>query len=174
MAKARTGRVDVYPNRAMFSVLMSAANTLTFQQIRFGMGIFAGTALIISKIEWFILAPIAELIAAADSIRIAMTNRDDLAAIDADNMNVLVLKVMNMMSSGTPANAALFEQPLVSDYSTLPGGGLIVPANPMFIALTSVGLTTAAEVDAIMYYTTKTLADADYIELVQSLIPVNI
>ena len=174
MAKRAVGRADVYPNRAFFSVLMSAANALTFTPIRFGTGIFQGTALIISRLDWYVQGPLNEVADTSDEIAMALTNRDDLVALKSNNMNILALNVLNVFASGTPASAQIFQNPMISDFSGLPGGGLIFPANPLFMALHSTGLASAAEVDCMMYYTTKTLADADYIELVQSLIPVNI
>jgi len=172
MAKVRA---DIYPNRAIFHVSQTTANDLSFQQVRFGMGIFTGTALILQRVEWFPdQAWNDSMVVAADFTEFAMTNRDDLAELEGDNMNVLLLKQHKIFVSGTPATAFLNELPIISDYSGLPGGGLIFPANPLFIAIHTTGFTSAITLKAVMYYLTKQLTDADYIELVQSLIPVNI
>ena len=164
---------DLFVNRAIFSLTMSAANTITFEQVRFGLGVFTGTALIVHRVDWH-LESAAELITAGDNMQLALTNREDLAALQAHNMNVLILKEVRLGASGTPANALLMELPLVSDLSTLPGGGLIIPANPLYVAMLTTGYAAAGVVHCVMWYTTKTLTDADWIELVQSLVPVNI
>ena len=173
MAKRRIGRQDVYPNRAFVSVTQSAANTLTFSQIRFGAGLFTGTALILSRVEWWPPnAGLDETLDLADLHQFAITNRDDLTTIDETNMNVLAYAYFGVLEG-----AAGFTQvhlPIITDFSTLPGGGLIFPANPLFIGYGSAGMTAAYTLNAVMYYTTKDLADADYVELVQSLIPLNI
>lgn len=175
MRKARAGRVDIFPNRAMFSVQQSAANALSFTQIRFGMGIFQGTALIISRILWYLgTGIIDELTAGTDSIQMALTNRDDLASLDPVNMNVLIQQAVHVADFGTAASGQFVESPIISDFASLPGGGLIYPANPLFIGVDSLGFANAQTLYAIMYYLTKELADAEYVELVQSLIPVNI
>ena len=175
MAKRAAGRQDVYPNRALFSVTLSAADTLTFQQIRFGMGVFQGTALIVNRIDWHPdQVSMSGMVSANDMIRVALTNRDDLAALTQANMNVLVFKELMVVLDGTAANFIVLDTPFISDFSRLPGGGLIIPANPLFIGATSAGIGAAMTVHAVMYYQTKVLADADYIELVQSLIPLNI
>lgn len=175
MAKARSGRQDVYPNRALFNVTLSAANTLTFQQIRFGMGLFQGTAIIVNRIDWHLdMVTVHEIITNGDEVRMALTNRDDITALAMDNMNVLAMNEVTAIVVGTVVGIMHFRNPIVQDFSNLPGGGLIIPANPLFIGAVSLGITAAITVQAVMYYQTKVLADADYIELVQSLIPLNI
>ena len=172
VAKRKTA-VDQFVNRALVQVTTSAADALTFTQMRFGMGIFTGTALVINRIEWTFLN-LDEMAAVTDILHMAITNRDDLAALGPDNMNVLAYKRLQGLAIGTPASWHMADMPYVTDFSQLPGGGLIVPANPLFMAVGTDGFAAAATVQAIMYYLTKELVDADFIELVQSLIPVNI
>lgn len=170
MAKTR---MDVYPNRAIQSVTMSAANTLTFAQMRFSFGTFTGTALIISRLDFYPTpAMVGEMTAAGDYLRFAITNRDDLSDLDPANMNVLALKTLLATSVGAADN--FIDYPYRIALETLPGGGIIVPANPLYLALDTNGLASAGACKLVMYYRTLQLTDADYIELVQSLIPVNI
>jgi len=143
--------------------------------MRFGTGVFTGTALVIHRIEWYVDTTVwGELHGDSDILYLALTNRDDLTALAANNMNVLAMKQVNPLDQGTPASFQFTWQPMESNYEALPGGGLIYPSNPLFAAVHSAGLANAATVDLVMYYTTRTLSDSDYVELVQSLIPVNI
>jgi hypothetical protein len=64
--------------------------------------------------------------------------------------------------------------PVLKDFSTLPGGGLIIPTAPLYVAMSSSGLASVGIMDVIMYYTFKQMSDADYIELVQGMLPANI
>lgn len=168
MAKRRAG-ADLFINRAQVRLIMSAANILTFIQIRFGMGIFTGTALVIAAIDW-VPQTFNAISATTDKLEMALTNRDDLTSLNPNNMNVLVYKQLQPNGVATIVG----DMPLRSDFSSLPGGGLIVPANPLFIGVATAGYVALETVDATIYYLTKELADADFIELVQSLIPVNI
>lgn len=171
---AKIAKVDQYPNRAMQRVTMSGANTLTFAQVRFGVGLFQGIALVLHKIEYYpTLASIIELSGATDNLMMALTNRDDLTTLDAVTLNIIAKHTAFGLTTGAAASQ-IREKPYITDFSTLPGGGMIVPANPMFIALDSAGFVAAGVMDVIIYYTMKALSDADYVELIQSIIPMNI
>lgn len=168
-------KIDVFPNRAIQRLTLSAADTLTFTQMRFGAGLFTGTALVIHRVDWYPdETSMNSLAQGSDQLLFAITNRDDIATLSADNMNCLVTKFINTAEAGTPATLNIIPIPLISDFTQLPGGGLIVPSNPLFLAGASTGLGAVMVLDMIMYYTQKELVDADYIELIQSLIPVNI
>lgn len=168
-------KVDQYANRAFISITMSAANTLTFEQIRFGVGLFQGIALVLHRIEWHPgVASLQEVVAAADIMKLAVTNRDDLTSIAAQSQNVLVRKVLSIRLVGAIVSMLSDEIPYVSDFSDLPGGGLIIPPNPLFLAMDTAGFAAAGTLEVVMYYTFKALSDADYLELIQSLIPANI
>ena len=168
-------RVDVFPNRAVERVVMSAANTITFEQIRFGLGVFQGVALVLHRIEFYLSAlSVRELVAVADSVEVGLTNRDDLASLQMTNLNVLVSRAMLPMMVGAVVSLSQERFPLIADLATLPGGGLIIPANPMFLGMQTVGFAIVGVCDAVIYYTFKQLTDADYIELIQGMLPANI
>ncbi len=166
---------DLYPNRAFESIVMSAANTLTFSQVQFGVGLFQGVAAIIHRIEWSLSgASILELQANTDSLSLALTNRDDMSAILPTSQNVLASKQIKVNVSGTAAVTHLVELPMISDFSDLGGGGLIVPANPLYIGMVTAGAAAASAVDAVIYLTFKELKDAEYVELIQTIMPANL
>lgn len=173
MAKMRAGRQDQFPNRAIMQVTQTVGSTLVFQQVRFGAGLFQGTALIVHRIEWFPdQDSVLEMLDVADYHHYALTNRDDLTELTPQNMNVLVMKKLLTPEGGVFGQHE--ELPFISDLSNQPGGGLIIPSNPLFLAFDTGGASTQFTLNAVMYYTVRQLSDADYIELVQSLIPVNI
>lgn len=172
---AKAGLKDLYANRAFESVTMSAANALTFSQVQFGVGLFQGVAAIIHRIEWTpTQASIAELVAGADRMRLGFTNRDDLAALTPVNQSVLAWKFVFPLVVGAVVSEWLVELPLLSDFSDLPGGGLILPANPLYIGMDTEGFAAAGGVDAVIYLTFKQLQDAEYVELIQTIMPANL
>lgn len=174
MAKVGTVK-DVYPNRAFERLTLSAANTLTFVQLQFGVGLFQGIAAIINRIEWFPpIATIQELLTGADTLEMALTNRDDLANLDPTNQSVLAKKNIIPLQVGAVTSLTHERYPMISDYSTMPGGGLIVPANPLYVGMITTGFAAAAVVDIVVYLLFKQLTDAEYIELVQTIMPANI
>ena len=70
--------------------------------------------------------------------------------------------------SGTPANFAFMDIPIVVDFSTLPGGGIIVPPNPLYLAAKGLGLGAAQSVSVRFWYTNIALKPEEYWELVES------
>lgn len=166
---------DQYPNRAFIYLTTSAANTLTFEQVQFGVGLFQGVALVLNRIEWCPdQGSLSELVAAADRFFVALTNRADLASLEPENQNILAYKSLRAMQVGAVVSLNHIELPLVSDFSSMPGGGLIMPANPLYIGLETAGFAAVANVRVVMYFTFKQLADAEYIELIQTIMPSNL
>jgi len=172
---AKSSVKDVFANRAFKTLTMSAIDTLTFDQIQFGVGIFQGIAMIVNRVEWFPTpGTIQQLVANTDALYMAITNRDDLSDLNPTNQSVLILKTLHPVIVGAVVSELIKELPIVSDFSSLPGGGLIIPANPIHVGAMMSGGTAAGVVRVIMYFEFKTLSDAEYIELLQTIMPANI
>ncbi len=166
---------DLYGNRAFVDITMTAANTLTFQQIQFGVGLFQGVALVLNRIEWYPDRSVMDsLVANSDELKMALTNRDDLSAIDASNQSILAMKQVDPLMVGAVVGIEIVDLPWVSDFSGIPGAGLIIPANPLYVGVYTVGFAAAARIRCILYFTFKTLTDAEYIELIQTIMPANL
>ncbi len=163
---------DQFANRSFVDLTQSAANTLTFQQIRFAVGVFQGIGLLLHRIEWFpIGTTIQSLAAITDSMQFALTLRDDLANLDPSNQAILANTFV------TPIGAAPlgpFVTPMVTDFTNLPGTGLLIPANPLFLAMDSAGFGAAGRVRIAVYYTFMQLSDREAMELLQTIIPGNV
>ena len=172
---SRSRSKDLYPNRAVETIGQTAANTIAFEQIRFGLGVFQGVALVIHRVEFNpYIADIRELVDVADDLEVALTNRDDLTTLIPNNLNVLIYRNVTPMMVGAVVSLTLERFPIVVDLSNLPGGGLIIPANPLYIGIDSTGYATTVGLNVTIYFTFKQLSDADYIELVQGMLPANI
>jgi len=157
---------DAFANIAHLSVTESAANTLTFNQLQTGTAIFEKMAMIIHRIEYSpSFATINLLQSNIDDINIAWTTSDQITAIgkqsaqviDAINLNVLTVPVGNM-----------YTRPLVSDFSTLPSGGLIVPATSLFLAIQGTSVASPGFSRSTIYFTYKSLKGEEFWELVEA------
>lgn len=174
MAK-RKQIIDVYPNRIVERVVMSGTDTITFEPIRFGTGIFSGIALVIHRLEYHVnQGTMAQLVATTDALYCGLTNRDDLANLLPMNLNLLDVNSIFCTMVGTVVSLTIERFPILKDFTTLPGMGLIIPTTPLFLAMQTAGFASAGTIDLVMYYTFKTMSDADYIELVQGMLPANI
>jgi len=162
---------DVYANRAITSITMSAANTLTFQQIRFAVGLFQGVAIVVHRVDYAIYQATAIQIAAnTDWIRFGLTLSDQVSDLSEDDPRVVAAATI----IGMGAAVEPMRTPVTIDLTNLPEKGVLLPANPLYLGMESGGLATAGRVDVQVWFSFKQLADKDYIELLQSSIPSNI
>ena len=170
MAKSKVS--DTYANKAYGDVVMSAANTMTFAQILFGVGLFEGKALLIHRASWYPTpTALREIVAATDTLQMALTTSNRLSAI-SDVSEPAIICARSIV--GIAANTEPFTRPMVDDFTGLPGGGLLVPANPIYIAAHTSGAAAASEVRVEIRFSFLELSDSDYLEVLQSLFPANI
>ncbi|GAH35671.1 unnamed protein product [marine sediment metagenome] len=163
---------DKYANVAFATVGCTAIDTLSFAQIRFGVGIFQGIALILHRVLYYPTeVATRELVAATDSLRMAITTSNRLTQIYEVSEPALIDAVHLI---GVGVNVEPLRVPIVSDFTSLPGGGRILPANPLFGAINTAGAVAASSMRIQLDFTFVELADKDYIELIQSQLPANV
>lgn len=165
----QAARKDKYPNIINVSVTMSAANTLTFQEVDLGFGQFERVGVLLSRME---MHPengvIDELVAAADVFNMAISADNQLADINADERAVIDTHRLKAQVAGTAGTLNLVKLPLVVDYSNLPGGGMLIAPRPLYVGITSAGFASARLCIFRLYFTILKLQDADYFELLES------
>lgn len=166
---------DVFVNRAIERVTMSAANTLTFQQINFAAGIFQGVAVLLHRVTFNIgLTAYREMVAVNDSFTVALTVSRQLADLNMTNAEIIVRRQRAAILVGAIVNLIHTSDDITVDLTQLPGGGILIPANPIYLAMLTTSLTTEGVCDCEILFTFKELADADYIELIQSRVQANL
>lgn len=169
---ARKGKKDAYANLAYASVTHSAANTLTFSQIQFAVGLFQGIALLLHRVFWFPgAATLREVVTVADDLQMAITTSNRISAI-LDMRDPAVIVSKRLIGIGVAVEPR--EIPMISDFTALPGGGRLMPANPVYLASAATGFAAAQNVTCCMEFTFVELQAADYLELIQSQYPANV
>lgn len=172
VSKARKGKMDNFSNVAFGTVTMSAANTLTFAAIQMAVGLFQGIAMLLNRIKYYPTAAVLrELVASTDNVDMAITSSNRLSSIQ-DQSDPAIIDLKRLISVGVAVEP--WTLPIVSDFSSLPGGGKLVSANPMFVAMQGNGMAAAGVLRVQLDFTFITLSDADYLELIQAQFPVNI
>jgi len=158
---------------AFGSVTLSAANTLTFDQVSFAVGLFQGVAMLMHRILWKpASAFLRELTANTDQCIFALTTTNRLTTLE-DSTDPSVIAYYKIVGMG--AGVEPIHLPLITDFSTLPGGGKLVAANPIFLAAVSSGYAAAlGPVLAQIDFTFVNLSDAQYLEVLQAQFPANI
>lgn len=177
VAQARNGkkvRKDLYTNVAFQRLTMSAANTLTFQQIQFGVGIFQGVALILNRIG-YVLSPatIREIAAVTDYIAFGLVSSNRLTGVNLARDPAVISSISLIGVSAAPPTS-LVQMPIWADFTNLPGGGRLVAANPLYLAMEGAGMAAAGVIDVELDFQFVQLSDAEYLELIQSQYPANI
>lgn len=172
VSSAKRTKRDMYSNIALTSVTMSAANTLTFAQLQIAVGMFQGVGMLIHRVLWYPhTTAMREIVASTDALFMALVTNNRLTSIE----NILDPSVVSLASIvGIGVAVESKHLPIISDFSNLPEGGKLIPANPLFIAASSGGFVSAALVRALIDFSFVSLADKDYLELMQSMYPVQV
>ncbi len=158
---------EKFVNQAFGNVLESAANTLTFSEINTGVSLFEKRAWIIHQILWYTHDEDI-LLASADYIQMALTSHNKMSTLGLEDPAVIDLMELAILWNGTPANTQYHNRPVIRDLSNLPGGGLIVPSNKIFVATRGWSLGGPSATACRIYYTVLDLKADDYWELVEA------
>jgi hypothetical protein len=161
---------DVYANIAYLNVVESAANTLTWarldiaqmgflQEKKFGM--------LIKKVAWVPSYATEQLLVAAnDSFNMAITTSDAITVLSQYYAEVVLMRSKRIAWYGAPANAIPYDVPYYDDLTSI--GGLLVPADRIYLGIQGVSLASACTIQARVYYSMVELAVDQYWELVES------
>lgn len=165
MAKTK----DQYANFAALLVTETAANTYTATKFAFPFSIMDKMGLLIHRIEydWFIIS--AALGAANDRLVAGIVAAATVTDIE-DVTDPLIIDSMRVSryDLGAAASGFYFRQPYVKDFSNLPGGGILVAPNPLYLAVEGQGAAAASACQVRLYYTYMELATDEYWQLVES------
>lgn len=165
----RSRTVDKYSNMMVKSISMSAANTLSFDEVDIGLSLFDKVGLQVQRIEYTInKGTLAEMTAANDTIEMALTTNDGISAITTDDRSVIHMYRLRRLDAGTAGNAVFFEQPVVFDFSSLSGGGLLITPRPLYVAMDTSGLASAGTAYLRIFFTVVKLQDSEYFELLET------
>lgn len=157
---------DKYANSMYTAVVESAANTLTFAEMTVGLNIFDKVGLLINRIEWF--DHLNLLVAADDRIDFGIAASNQFVAVGPSVTSIIFYHRVTLKGIGAPANALMEDIPLVDDFSTMPGGGILVAPKPLYLFTKGTALASASEVEARLFFTVIKMRPEDYFELLES------
>lgn len=157
---------DRFANLAGASVTESAANTLTFQEIQFGIGLGAGVALLIDQIDYFINNLGTLFVADQDQVYMALCARNDLTDLSTEFNNRSVLHLATQMFDFTTSGQSYVQQPWQHQFAP----PLIVATNrgSLYLAAQGVSLPSAATVYVRIYFRYIKLKSEEYLELAEA------
>ena len=157
---------DKYANLLFDEVTESGTNTLTFKELNFGVSLFDKKALLIHSIHWYQFD--SKLIATSDNIQFGVSQSKAWTVATPSEPSIVTMRDYAVRDHGTAANALIWERPHVDDFSTFPGGGLLVVPKPLFLFIVGANLAAAAQVQMRLYFTFVEMKDAEYLELLET------
>ena len=146
---------DRFANVFSSSITLSAANTLTFAEMNFGIQLRDKLAIAIDQVFIFISAGnLALMTATGDSITVGLTNSDAVTTLEdyGDRRNIFT-KQLTRTDGGTAGNFQLTEQPMMLEFSP----PMIVLPTRMFMGADSAGLASAIGVEMRIHHRTVPL-----------------
>lgn len=161
-----TNKIDEYSNVILADVTQSAANTLTFEELNLGFNIFDKYALLLQRWEvlWGISVE-AEIATNADSLSVAICADNTPSNLAFGDRRIIDTLRLQIQGAVTPVTRSY---PLMKDYTSLSGGGLLLIPKPFYLAVDSTGFAAAATVNFRLYFVIVPLKDADYLELLEA------
>jgi len=161
--------VDKYANIATIELTMSAANTLSFQELITNLGITPdrnkASAMIVDEIEYSpSIAGIAEMTTASDRFEMALCISNAVSDLnDITDRRILHSSTYLRTDHGTAGNSVMTKLPFV--YQFFPP--LITAERKIYLACNTVGLASAAVLRARIYYRQVEISQGDFIELAE-------
>ncbi|GAG65945.1 unnamed protein product [marine sediment metagenome] len=166
MAKGK----DKYAQMGYIAVSESGANTLTFGGISVFSNILTPKGLLIHDVKYNVPAASQNLILdEADAVTFGLAGDDTMSAVSLDDAQVYDYNVLGLVVDGAPATSSLIEIPKFIDFSHLPGGGKLVPADRLYAYVQGFSLATPASMNLRFNFTVVDLSAQEYIELAQAL-----
>jgi hypothetical protein len=160
---------DKFANMAIITVSESALNTLTFKKLETGISLMEKVAWVLSRIEYLISDLSAAMFnGAGDSLSFGLSLSNAWSYPYLYETTILDWNKFVRQDLGAAASGLFIEQPFVKDFSSLPGGGILVPPNPLYGYAVGAGLTGPETVTMRMHYTLLPLATDQYWELVEA------
>lgn len=159
---------DTFANVAAISISESAANTQTSKKFTFPFSIMDKMALIIERLEYD-FASLDQLNSSVDTLMGAVTtNATVLNLRDPADPMIIDMARIQRYDIGTAASGMFMQYPYVKDFTNLPGGGLLVAPNPLYVMIQGVGTAGINTMYFRMFYTYVELATDEYWQLVES------
>jgi hypothetical protein len=165
---AKVSDID-FANLAAVTCTESAANTLTFKKLDTQVSINQKVAWLINRLELFSVIDSSQMGANLDSLSWALT-RSNLVTdlLDLTEAAIVFQGIFQLNYFGAAASGWIWEMPRRFDFSTLPGGGILVPASPLYLGIKGNSLTGAATLKMRIYYQVLDLSPEQFWQLVET------
>lgn len=166
---ATKGILGNYATFMNVAITEAVAGTLIQEKIESGMSMYDRVGWVLNRIEWMVpIATLNLLLDQNDAISFGIATSGTLGSLSDTDPNIINRNRIGVSDFGTPANAVKEEMPIINDFSTMPGGGILVLPNPLYVFLQSVSIASAATVNMRAWFISVNLNEDDYFLLAQA------
>lgn len=160
---------DKYANMLVKQMTMSAANTLTFDEIDIGLSLFDKVGLKVQRLEYhWGNAALEEMTAANDAVQAGLFTSNAPATMDPGDVSTIHMAKIKRLDQGTAAASRILELPFVFNFAELDGGGLLITPKPLYIGMFTTGLASAGTITLRVFFTVVKLTPPEYFELLET------
>jgi len=161
---------ELFAQMGYISVTESAANTLTFAGLSVFSNVLGQKGMVIHRIEYDLPpATLLELSGEGDALIFGLSGTNSLTSILLDSPEIYDYESWYIKHIGTAAVALDRKGVVAKSYESLPGQGILVPADRLYAYLKGTGLGNPVNIKARFWYTILDLSAEQYLELAQSL-----
>lgn len=161
-------KTDTYANIAAVNAVEASAGTAAYVKFAFPFSIMDKMALIINRIE-YVFSSLTQLNTGGDYVLMGLTVSNAVSSLlSLSDPLVLDTARIDRYDIGTAASGLFRDSPVIRDFASLPGGGLLVAPNPLYGAIISNGASGVMGGWVRMYYTYMELNTDEYWQLVES------
>lgn len=160
---------DKFANYAIITVTESAANTLTFKKLETGISLNEKVAWVLNRVEYLVSGLTAtNFNASNDYFNWGLSLSNAWSNPNIDENTIVDYNSVIRLDFGAAASGRFLFSPIIKDFSSLPGGGVLVPPTPFYLYAQGNGLVGALTVTSRIHYTLKQLKVDEYWELVEA------
>lgn len=161
--------MDNYANIAFLTILETAANTLSWARLQLASSLMSEkAALIIHRADVQLTRHAAVLNANTAIISTCLSVSDRVTDIRDLSQPEILFQLECQRVDVTAVSTHFPMSPVVLDFSTLPGSGIIVPADNLYIGIKGTTCGAAGLASMRLYYTVKPLETNEYWDLIEA------
>lgn len=160
--------LDAFANKLASSLNTAVADTPISLQILTGVPLYERMGVILHRVEYQpATASIALLVADGDYMIVELSlHEQPESGIGSPE----IIDEARWQIKGTMANLQWnpADTHVIHDFTALPGGGILLPAVPMYIRFLTSSLDAVATIDFRIFFTYKELSPSDYFDLIEA------
>lgn len=157
---------DRFANVFTAQVVQTAANTLTWAQMNFGINLRDRIGMVIDEIFFYIThTQLALMTATGDHIQMSLATSDNITSLDPSDRRILYQHQLVRLDGGTAANLWMEQFPIKVSFAP----PMIVLPNRLYLGVLSAGLASSITLTMRLHFRTVPISqDQQLIEILET------